>query len=163
MIGFFISLGVFISTLFHPFYISVCDIAHDPETKALQVSQRVFLNDLETTLRKKYNVRLDVVYPENKSLRDSLIQDYILDNLEIKVDGKSRNRTYLGHEIEDDAMWCYIEYHNVKKVRELSVKNTVFLEMFDTQANLVHFKYQGKTKSIKLDRLTPSGKFTISE
>ncbi len=150
-----------VSPLLHPFHVSVCEVEHDAETKAIQISERVFLDDLEETLNKVYNVRLDVMNPEDTQLRDSLVQHYILSHLIITVDGKQKKRKYLGHEIEEDALWCYIEYYGVKKIKELSITNTVFFEMYDDQNTLVHIKYNGVTQSKRLTPQKPTEVFTF--
>lgn len=149
----------FIISIFHPFHVSVCEIELDPESKALQISEHVFLDDLEETLNKVYDVRLDIVNPENKQLRDSLIRDYLLSHLIITVDGKQRKRAYLGHEIEKDALWCYIEYYGIKKMRRLQITNTIFFEMYEDQNTLIHMKYNGVTKSKRLTSLKPTEVF----
>jgi hypothetical protein len=102
-------ITILMGSMLHPFHISVCEIEHDIDTKAVQISQRMFLDDLEETLNHVYGVQMDVINPENKPLRDSLIQVYVLEHLTVTVDGKDRKRTYVGHEIEKDVLWAYIE------------------------------------------------------
>ena len=145
----------------HPYHISVCDIVHKSDQKTLQVSQRVFLDDLEETLNERFNIMVDVTNPKNPSYRDSLIQVYLFENIKITVDGKTKKRTYIGNEIEEDGMWCYIEYHSVKSMKSVEITNTVFFDKFDDQANIIHLKYAGKTRSLKLDRATPSDVFKL--
>lgn len=146
----------------HPYHISVCDIEHNAENKSLQVSQRVFLDDLEEVLNERFAIQIDVTNPDNRAYRDSLIQVYLFENINIKVNGKEKKRSYLGNEIEEDGMWCYIEYFGVKKVSTLDITNTVFFDKFDDQANIIHFKYAGKTKSLKLDLSSRSGTFNMN-
>ena len=98
----------------HPYHISVCDIVHKSDQKTLQVSQRVFLDDLEETLNERFNIMVDVTNPKDPGYRDSLIQVYLFENINITVDGKTKKRNYIGNEIEEDGMWCYIEYLGVK-------------------------------------------------
>ncbi|MCB0494849.1 MAG: hypothetical protein KDC79_01820 [Cyclobacteriaceae bacterium] len=154
-------LTLFSISFIHPFHVTVCEIEHDAETKALQVSERMFLDDLEETLDKTYHVRLDIMHPEDKNLRDSLIQDYVLKHLSITVDGKPRKRTYIGHEIEDDVMWCYVEYYGVKKLDNLEITNTVFFDIYEDQSTIVHVSYDGNTKSKRLTRLKPTETFSF--
>ena len=149
-------IAFFTSSFFHPFHVSICEIELDAESKALQISEHVFLDDLEETLNKLYNVRLDIVNPENKQLRDSLIQDYLLSHLIVTVDGKQRKRAYLGHEIEKDALWCYIEYYGIKKMKNLRITNTIFFDMYDDQNTLIHMKHNGNTKSKRLTSSKPT-------
>ena len=154
---------IFIATLgAHPYHISVCDIVHKSEEKTLQVSQRVFLDDLEETLNQRFNIIIDVTNPKDPDYRDSLIQVYLFENIQITVDGKSKKRTYIGNEIEEDGMWCYIEYYGVKNMNTVEITNTVFFDKFDDQANIIHLKYAGKTKSLKLDLRTPKDVFKLN-
>ena len=155
-----ISIFVFLlESFFHPFHVTVCEIEFDTNTNALQVSQRMFLNDLEETLDKTYHVEIDIVNPKNKPFCDSLIKDYVLKHLAITVDGKPRKRTYIGHEVEEDVMWCYVEYYGVKKMKNLEISNTVFFDVYDDQSTIVQMEYNGVTKSKRLTRLTPTEHF----
>lgn len=150
------SITFLIGSFFHPFHVSVCEIEHDAKTKAVQVSQRVFLDDLEETLNHVYNIRIDIVNPEHRHYRDSLVKDYLLKHLKITINGKEHKRTYLGHEIEKDVLWSYIEYYGIKKMNKLSITNTIFFELYDDQNTLVHVEHKGVTKSKRLTQLKPS-------
>lgn len=45
----------------HPFYVSVTEVAHNPKTKNLEISCKIFFNDLETALEKQSNSQLDIL------------------------------------------------------------------------------------------------------
>lgn len=139
-------------TQLHPFHVSVCDIEFRKESKSVQVSQRIFLDDLEQALSKKFGINMIIDNESTATFRDSLIQVYLLENLNITFDGKEKKRVYVGNEFEEDAMWCYLEYSGINKFNSIAVKSTVLLETFDDQANIIHFKYEEFEKSIKLDR-----------
>lgn len=158
----YLSLLLIVFANTHPYHISVCDIVHKSDQKTLQVSQRVFLDDLEETLNERFKITIDVTNPKRPAYRDSLIQVYLFENINITVDGKTKKRTYIGNEIEEDGMWCYIEYFGVKNINSLEITNTVFFDKFDDQANIIHLKYAGKTRSLKLDRATPSDVFDLN-
>ena len=161
MINFFLVVMPLILSLVHPFHVSVCDIEFNGGSKSIQVSQRVFLNDLEKALNEKFSINLMIDEETTIAFRDSLIQTYVLGNFHILVDGKENKRVYIGNEIEEDAMWCYIEYEGVNILESLEVRSTVLLETFDDQANIIHFSYGDYEKSIRLDKLTKSSTFTL--
>ena len=139
-------------TSLHPFHVSVCDIEFKKDSKSVQVSQRIFLDDLEQTLSKKFKINMIIDDITKIEYRDSLIQVYLFENLNITFDGKEKKRVYIGNEVEEDAMWCYIEYSGVKKFNSVEVRSTVLLETFDDQGNIIHFKHENFEKSIKLDK-----------
>lgn len=150
-------------TPIHPFHVSVCEINFKEETGSIQVSQRVFIDDLEQALNERFSTNLVIDDESTGILRDSLIQIYILENITILIDGKEKNRTYIGNEIEDDALWSYIEYTGIQKLDTLDIRNTILLDIFDDQANIIHFTAGDYEKSIKLDKLRTSSIITVSD
>lgn len=156
---FTIVIAWFFSSL-HPFHVSVCDVDFDADSKSVQISQRIFLDDFEKALNEKFEISLIIDDESTKDYRDSLIQVYLFENLNVIVDGKEKKRVYIGNEIEDDAMWCYMEYEGIKKYKTLEITSKILLETFDDQANIIHFTYGDYEKSIKLDKLKSTGSFT---
>lgn len=148
-------------SLLHPFHVSVCDVVVNSEAKAIQISQRIFLDDLEVTLYKTFGTRLLIDDEGSKEVRDSLIELYLQDRLKVMVDGKAKEARYLGSEFEVDGIWCYIEIEGVKKVKDIQITSTVLYEEFDDQANIIHFKTGDYEKSVKLDAKNPQVTFTV--
>lgn len=139
--------------LFHPFHVSVCDIEHDPETKALQISQRMFIDDLEIGLKAFHGVeKVDTYKPEDPARLDSLIESYLKARLFIRVDEKELTLNYLGSELEGDARWAYLEVEGLESVTTAEISNLILLESFADQENIVHFKAKGKLKSNRLNK-----------
>lgn len=144
----------------HPFHVSVTDIEHDPESKSIQVSHRIFLDDLETGLKKFHKVeKLDTYEPESPERLDSLMSAYLKRKVLFIINGKSMEFNYLGSELEGDARWCYYEIENVTEVNDAEVTNVALMDAFDDQQNIIHFKSKGKLKSYKLDKGTKFIKF----
>jgi hypothetical protein len=145
----------------HPFHVSVCDVVVNSEAKAVQISQRIFLDDLELALNNNYGMRLRIDDETTSARRDSLIDLYLQEHLKVMVDGKAKTGNYLGSEFEEDGIWCYIEIEGVKKVKAVQVKSTILYGEFDDQANIIHFSAGDYEKSVKLDEKNPSVSFTI--
>lgn len=144
----------------HPFHVSVTDIEHDAESKSVQVSHRIFLDDLETGLKKYHKIeKLDTYEPESQERLDSLMSVYLKKKVLFVINGKTMDFNYLGSELEGDARWCYYEIENVAEVNEAEVTNVALMDTFDDQQNIVHFKSKGKLKSYKLDKDTKFIKF----
>lgn len=152
MIGAIVWLLATFNYNIHPYHVSVCEIEFNEKNKALQITHHIFLDDLEETLTEYGGVSMDIINPKSKIDRDNLIEKYILENFSLVVNGKLKEASYLGHELEDDALFSYIEYTGVKKIKEIKVTNTMMLSKFDDQINLVHVNYQDKVRSMKLTR-----------
>lgn len=151
-------LFVFVTWLAHPFHVSVCDIEYNAKTSALEISQRVFLDDLEEALRKKSGwATLDVMNPSDKKRFDALVKEYVMESLSLSVNNARVKVSYLGHEVESDALWCYLEVTGVNNISNITVGNTILIESFPDQVNLVHIKKDGKIRSLKLYQNNTSG------
>jgi len=118
------------------------------------------LDDFEQALNTRFKINLVIDDKSSETYRDSLVQVYLFEKLHVLVDGKEKKRVFVGSEIEEDALWCYIEYAGIKKFKSLEVRSTLLLETFEDQANIIHFSYGDSEKSIKLDKLRRSGVFT---
>jgi uncharacterized protein DUF6702 len=160
MLNFFSAILLLFLIQIHPFHVSVCDVDFNEDAKSIQISQRIFLDDFEKALNKKFAINLIIDDKSTMAYRDSLIQVYLVDNLHLLIDGREKKRVFVGSEIEENAIWCYLEYEGVKKYKSLEINSTILLETFEDQANIIHFKYGSFEKSIKLDRLKTTGRFT---
>lgn len=141
-------------------HLSVTEIQYSEKDKAIQITSRIFIDDLELSIRNKLKQpSLDILEPKNGMTLDQMAADYLSEHLKIKLDGKPRVIKLLGHEIEDVAVIFYIEVENVKKIKTLEVQNDVIMETHDDQSNLVHVTYKGPVKSVRLLREKPSEVF----
>lgn len=145
-----IFLFLYIS-LFHPLHLSVSDISHNRETNSLEITQRIFADDLEDALRNRLGGKIDVFNPTDPELLSELIGDYVQQNLRVSLDSRPVRLSYLGYEREEDAIWVYLEVPKIKKFNTIMVRNTIFFEMFDDQLNLINVKKNGSIRSMKLE------------
>ena len=148
----------------HPFHVSVCDIEHDSKTKALKISQRIFMDDLAVGLQAFHDIEyVDTYKPKDVEKLDSLIGEYIKAKLFIIVDGKEAKLNYLGSELEGDARWCYIEVANIPSVSELDISNVILFESFVDQENIIHVQVKEDIKSYKLNKKELSHTFKFNK
>ena len=136
---------------FHPFFVSVTQIEQNQQTKTVLVSVRIFFDDFEVALDKRYNTKINIVKPSSRKKVDSLIADYIVNHLKIKANGKPLLLKYVGYEIEEDAAWCYFEADKQETVQSFTIMNNILFEQHPSQINMIHAVVNGKRKSIKLD------------
>lgn len=146
----------------HPIHVSVSEINYSEKDKALQITSRIFIDDLELSIRNhRKEPEMDLLAPKNGLTTDLLLSEYLKDHFKIKLDGKLQKMKLLGHEVEDVAIVCYIEIENVKKIKAIEVFNDIITETFDDQSNLVHVTFQGPVKSVRLMRDKPLEIFKI--
>jgi hypothetical protein len=149
MITLFYSFLLFL----HPIHLSVSEINYSEKDKALQITSRIFLDDLELSIQNQLKKPdLDLLEPGKDYTTEKLISDYVLQHLSVKLDGKIQKLNFLGFEREDPAVICYIEIESVKKFKTIEIKNEVIMETHNDQSNLVHVTYKGPVKSLRLMR-----------
>jgi hypothetical protein len=146
----------------HPMHVSVTEIEFDEKDKALEIMMRVFIDDLEVSIKNKLNQpELDLMEPKNGKTIDQMVGDYLRPNFKISLDGKPVQTVYLGHEREDDALIFYIEVSKVKKFKTIQVQNTIITETHEDQNNLVNVTVRETVRSLRLTRNTPVDKITF--
>lgn len=145
----------------HPIHVSVTEIEYDPAEKELEIMIRIFIDDLENALRHYHGQEnIDILNP-GKTSTDKLIDAYLQDNFIVSIDNRQQRIRYLGQEEEGQAFICYILVPGIGNWKECEVTNSILQEMFDDQSNIVHVTLNGVTKSQRLMRHNPKGKFSF--
>lgn len=143
----------------HPFHVSVTDIVFDERSGAIQISSRIFTDDLENALRlMSGNPTFDIL--ENPKVTDDLIGQYFAKTLKLTLDDKTQKVVYLGSEVEADAHWCYLEVTGIKPPAKVALEFDLLHELFDDQRNMVHFRGQ-KTRTFILDQAVREASYSF--
>jgi len=160
MISILYSLFLFL----HPIHISVSEIYYSEKDKALQITSRIFIDDLELSIRaQRKEPELDLINPRNGLTTEKMVNEYVMKHLTVKLDGKVQKMTFLGMEREDPALICYIEIENIKKFKTIEVRNDIIMETHSDQSSIVHVTYKGPVKSMRLTTDNPVGVLTFEE
>jgi len=136
----------------HDLHMSNTDIHYKSDQKALQLSVRMFIDDLEDAIEKNTDEELILFSDKESPQADSLIEAYINENLKITIDQKPMSGIFIGREMTEDlsAIWSYIEIENVDAFESNNIKNSLLLEMFDDQRNMIHVKVDNKRKAFHI-------------
>src|ERR1700760_996786 len=135
----------------HPLYISVTEINHNPKDKILEISCKVFTNDLETVLEKMSGSRVDLSVASDKAASDKLIEAYVEKHLRLKVDGRPVALHFVGSEKENDGTWSYFQVNDVPTVKKIDAVDELLYDSFNQQINIMHVTVGGQRKSTRLD------------
>ena len=146
----------------HPIHVSVTEIEFDQKDHALEIMMRVFIDDLELSLRNSLNQpELDIMNPPKGVTIDDLASDYLSRHFRIALDNKAQKTVYLGHEREGEAFIFYIEVKNVEKWSTIRIHNDIIMATYDDQSNLVHVFVNDDVKSLRLTQNTPADELTF--
>lgn len=146
-------------SIVHPFFVSVIDIDHNTKESTVEISIRIFTEDLEKTLQKYSSTNIDLYQPNNKVLNGKELTNYIGKNLQLKINGQSVTAKYIGYEIIKESTWTYFEVENIKEIKKIDISCSLLYDFEKSQANIFHVKNKGKEKSYKLDNLQRTTSF----
>lgn len=135
---------------FHPFYISLTEIRYNPTQQSLEIAQKIFWDDLEVALAEVYKTKVDFLNPNSREALENMAKSYLLEKNGIMVNGQKLSLDFLGFEIEEEAVWFYMEALKVPVPQVVQIRNEVLIEHFEGQQNIVNFYKDQKPKSLIL-------------
>jgi hypothetical protein len=143
-------LAVSIIGLFHPFYVSVTEINHNAKEKILEISCKLFLDDVEKALKKQLNAPIELTNPKDPKKAQALVSEFVKKHLTIKLEGKPQIFEFIGYEVEGASLWTYFQVNNINSVRKIEVGNNLLYDMYPSQISIVHVQVGGDKKSTRV-------------
>lgn len=150
-------------TVAHKFYISVTNVGYSEKDDALQITTRIFVDDMNAVLKERYGIDSKLGTKKESELDNDYFEKYLRSKFLVEVDGKTTEYTLLGKKYDTDMIICYMEVPkvNLKKVSTIAVINELLTDLFDEQQNVVHFKVNGKKKSYVLLKSDTKGMLNL--
>lgn len=133
----------------HPFYMSVTEMEVDRKAKKVKVSCKLFLDDIQNELAQTTGEKVDLTTTQVKNTK--LLETYIQQHLFISF-GKTRiPLTAIGYELEEEAVWCYLEGPFPPGAKKVTVRTDLLCNSFPSQMNIVHWLVDNKRISNRLN------------
>jgi hypothetical protein len=124
----------------HPIHIALSEVEYNREASRFEASHKLFTDDLEEAIRRRYGVALRVGTPSQHSQADSFIVRYVTDHFQLGPAGQtalSFHQVGVEHTAEG-ATWVYVASARVSLPPQLQIRNTLLLHLYDDQRNLLH-------------------------
>ena len=137
-------------TFFHPHHVSTTSIEFNPDDKTLEISIKLFADDLEKSLVKLNKGKVNVLNKSEYEKSAKLIDQYISQNLKLQVNGNKAVMNFVGFEEEKGNVLAYFEVININSFTSLKVQNSLLRDTEKQQVNIIQVKANGKTKSASL-------------
>lgn len=150
-------LAIALAGFAHKFYVGIFQINYASEKKMLQITTRIFADDLENALEKKYGRRFHLGEPSQSQQDVTQMKQYLAARLMIEVNGQPQPLTYLSNELENTVLICYYRVANVEKITSLQVKAKVLFDYVTDQQNIIQTNINGKKSSLLLTPDNPEG------
>ncbi|NOY48104.1 MAG: peptidase E [Chlorobi bacterium] len=150
-------IPLFAFTTAHKFYVSVTQVEYIKEKQSVQIIARVFIDDFEELLRKRYDENITLDVSKDESTIDTYIKKYLFAKIQIEINGDFKKLKFLGKEYEDDIMYCYLEITDVEFINSFRITNQLLFDVFEEQQNIVKTNINSKRKSFMLTPNNDSG------
>ena len=132
----------------HPYYIGVTEIRYESKKKIMQVSCRLFMDDVQEVMYKTYHQKVD--FSRRTEQNEKLLQKYVLNHLQITVNNQAIPLIWQGYEVEEEAIWCYMEREKLEDYQMVKVHNSLLFDFFESQIHFIHCYKNEERKSYKI-------------
>lgn len=134
---------------FHKFYVGVFQVNYAAEKKMIQITSRIFIDDLNSGLEKKYHKKTFVGTDKETPEDVELLKKYLAEHFAIKVNGQSKVISFLSKEVEsNDVLVCYSRIKDVEKFKTIEISNSILVDWNPEQQNITHISAFNTKKSV---------------
>ncbi|GAB5475988.1 MAG: hypothetical protein Mars2KO_40870 [Maribacter sp.] len=146
-------------TTVHKFYVSVTNVGYSEKEDALQITSRVFIDDMDAVMKERYDIYTELDTERESPLAEEYLEKYLRTKFVVEVNGEPRTYDYIGKKYDNDVVIFYLEIPQLKypEVSSIQIQNEMLTDLFDDQQNIVHFKIDGKKKSFVLMKENTKG------
>jgi len=135
----FLVLPVLLSAALHEYYVSVTRANYNPASARLEISMKLFTDDLERTITENTGEVLKLSDVDDADAAEEFFDAYLRSQLTFTQDGNLKELTFIGFEPGPDETWLYAEIEMPARGTFL-VKNTMLFDVFSEQINIMHIK-----------------------
>ena len=164
MIMRFVGLVLFVtlSSWFHPVHVSVTNVDLEPEKGMINVSVKLFSDDFEDLILRKYGVQMSITLQENPEKHIAAINRYIGDALQFTINGGQEiEMDFSGSELNHEAIWLSYMGVSGQRIRKMEVRNELMLDKFEDQTNLMIVSYGDQQNGYRLNNKNTELSFNI--
>lgn len=141
--GWLMSL-IIIAHLAHPVHICAANVELQPEKRQFSILIKLYSNDLQDAVSKLYDVGLTITDTVSFNKNISTIIDYFKRNFIIIIDNKDQlDLKYQKRYNDFEATWINFTADVDKSIKSLTIRNTILMESFNDQTNLIIVAYPG--------------------
>jgi hypothetical protein len=131
----------------HPYYMSVTEMEYKATEKEVQISSKIFIDDLEYALEQEFKTDVAILQAADKKKNEALLSSFFQKHLKLTIDGKPAVIELIGFEREEEAIWSFLVVKNVNKLKTVTVFNDLLYTFRQDQINIIHFKKGDNRKS----------------
>jgi hypothetical protein len=127
----------------HKFYLSNTSIEFNAQTRAIEITSKIFTDDLEHAIEAQC-YRYHSLYPQSPEVFE-LVKKYIGEKLSLQAGGRNVVLNFIGYSVDNDMTTLFIE-GNYFDPNQVVVNNTILLDLYSDQQNIVEVRWNGQSK-----------------
>lgn len=135
----------------------IYQVNYVPVKKRIEITARLFVDDLNVVLEKKYNKKTALGLTNETVEDEILLKKYLSEHLIFTVNSIKKPIQFVSKELDNNVLVCYLKIIDVPKINTLEIQNDVFVAQFPDQQNLVQSTIYGEKKSVLLTDSTVFG------
>ena len=141
-------LLVILSFAAHKFYVSIYQINYDASKKRVEITARLFVDDLNFVLEKTYHKKTNLGTPNQSKDEELLLIDYLSNHIFVSINGSKKKLQFVRTELDTNILICYLKINDIPKIGAFEIQNNAFMEQFDTQQNIIQSSIMGEKNSL---------------
>jgi len=142
----FVVLGIFLSftgvLAFAEFHSSITKVDYNEDSRILSFTTKINVTDLSQSIN---------IDPGDPNFGD-VAKRYVESNFVVSVNDSFIKLSFTDCKINAHTVWVYFESTDVDNISKIKVRNTILLNEFSNQKNLVIISYKGNQKTLSLQR-----------
>lgn len=140
----------------HKFYFSYSNIKIDSIKKTVNITCKLFTDDLENVLEQEFGSKFNLTQSTQDFAVQQKVLKYINANFQVYLSFKLVNLHMLGFELENDVVWIYLEGKTFgKKCKSVKIKNSLLCPIITEQTNVVQLTFDSANFTEKLNCSNP--------
>ena len=80
------------------------------------------------------------------------VKKYVNNRFAVSVNGSPLRLTFTGSQVSGESVWVYFETSGVSSINSLKINNSILLETYPKQVNIVNIAYKGNQKTMTFQR-----------
>lgn len=127
---------------------SLSHVNFKEEQKTVQITLRVFIDDLQDEINLSRNTNLIEIdsdkEPENI---DILFENYLNEKYKVNINSEKQEYQYIGKKYDFDMVIFYLEIENIQSIETIKIENNILFSLYSEQENIVKTNINNIKKS----------------
>lgn len=124
------------------FYSSMTKVDYVEGNKTLKFTTKLNTNHIADAIK---------INPSTAGF-EAEVKKYVNTNFDVSVNGSVKNLTFTGSQVNGESVWVYFETGGISDISTLKIKNTILINTFPKQVNIVNIAYKGSQKTMNFQK-----------